>query len=55
MGMGIREELVMALRESPPWESSAYLITYDEHGGYFEHVPPPRSTCSGSGSGSRCG
>jgi phospholipase C len=42
VGMGIQEELVSALRESSSWESSAYIITYDEHGGYFDHVPPPQ-------------
>jgi phospholipase C len=42
VGMGIQEELVSALRESSAWESSAYIITYDEHGGYFDHVPPPQ-------------
>jgi phospholipase C len=42
IGMGIQEELVTALRESSAWDSSAYIITYDEHGGYFEHVPPPQ-------------
>ena len=30
-----------ALRASPLWESSALLLTYDEHGGFFDHVPPP--------------
>jgi Phosphoesterase family len=42
VGMGIQEELITALRESSAWESSAYIITYYEHGGYFEHVPPPQ-------------
>ena len=23
------------------WQSSAYLLTYDEHGGFFDHVAPP--------------
>ena len=40
--MGFQEELVTALRNSSAWESSAYIITYDEHGGYFDHVRPPR-------------
>jgi phospholipase C len=40
--MGLEEELITAVRESPQWESSAYLLTYDEHGGYFDHVPPPQ-------------
>jgi len=27
--------------ESPNWERTALFITYDEHGGYYDHVPPP--------------
>ena len=49
IGMGIQEELVTAVRESPAWESSAYLITYDEHGGYFDHVAPPQLDAFGLG------
>src|SRR5262249_50854529 len=41
VGMGIQEELVSALRQSSAWEGAAYIITYDEHGGYFDHVSPP--------------
>jgi phospholipase C len=25
------------------WEKTALLITYDEHGGFFDHVPPPQN------------
>ena len=49
VGMGIQEELVTALRESELWSSSAYLITYDEHGGYFDHVPPKQIDAFGLG------
>jgi len=49
VGMGIQEELVSALRQSAAWDSSAYIITYDEHGGYFEHVPPPQVDAFGLG------
>ncbi len=42
VGMGIQQELITALRESSLWNSSAFLLTYDEHGGYFDHVPPPQ-------------
>jgi phospholipase C len=31
------------LLDSPLWESTLLLITYDEHGGHFDHVPPPLS------------
>ena len=31
-----------AIKNNPDlWESTALLITYDEHGGIFDHVPPP--------------
>src|SRR6266516_748038 len=42
VGMSLQEELITAVRESPLWHSSAYLLTYDEHGGFFEHVAPPQ-------------
>jgi phospholipase C len=29
------------------WESTALLITYDEHGGLYDHVPPPKCTPDG--------
>ncbi len=29
------------LRASPVWNSTALLIVYDEHGGLYDHVPPP--------------
>jgi phospholipase C len=35
---------VQALVKSPLWKSSALFITYDEHGGYYDHVSPP-SAC----------
>jgi len=49
VGMGLQEELITGLRESPLWQSSAYLLTYDEHGGYFEHVAPPQLDAYGLG------
>jgi phospholipase C len=30
-----------ALARSPHWERCLLVITYDEHGGFFDHVPPP--------------
>lgn len=49
VGMDLQEECVTALRESSAWESSVYIITYDEHGGYFDHVPPPQLDAFGMG------
>lgn len=36
-----------AIRNSPQWESSMPVITWDEHGGFFDHVPPPDATPPG--------
>ena len=36
-------KLVSALTSSPNWSSSAMFITYDEHGGYYDHVKPPKA------------
>ena len=33
--------VVNALMTSPQWTRSALFVTYDEHGGYWDHVPPP--------------
>jgi phospholipase C len=30
-----------ALAASPQWNSSLLVIVYDEHGGFYDHVPPP--------------
>ena len=37
-----------ALRRSPLWESSVLIITYDEHGGFYDHVAPPATRPTGS-------
>jgi len=29
-----------ALHDGPDWDSTLLIITYDEHGGCFDHVPP---------------
>jgi len=30
-----------ALARSPAWPKTMLIITYDEHGGFYDHVPPP--------------
>jgi phospholipase C len=32
-----------ALATGPDWPSTVLIITYDEWGGFFDHVPPPRA------------
>jgi len=34
-------DLVDAIRQSPVWKDSVIIITYDEHGGRWDHVSPP--------------
>jgi phospholipase C len=34
-------DLVAAIQNSPYWQDTAIIITYDEHGGRWDHVPPP--------------
>jgi phospholipase C len=36
-------KVVDALGKSPNWPSSALFFTYDEHGGLFDHMPPPKA------------
>ncbi len=39
------------LKKSPQWSTMAVIVTYDENGGYWDHVPPP----TGAGWGDRWG
>lgn len=34
-------EIFNALLQSPDWSQTLLVITYDEHGGFFDHVQPP--------------
>jgi len=34
-------DLYTALRNSPNWNSTLFIITCDEHGGCYDHVSPP--------------
>jgi phospholipase C len=49
VGMGFQEQMITALRRSEAWDRSAYLLTYDEHGGFFDHVAPPQVDAYGLG------
>lgn len=35
------------IRNSPVWESSLLIVTYDEGGGFYDHVPPPPAAPTG--------
>jgi phospholipase C len=35
------KRIYRAVRNSPQWNSTLLIITFDEHGGFYDHVPPP--------------
>lgn len=35
-------EIVNAVMEGPDWDSTAIFITWDDYGGFYDHVPPPQ-------------
>ncbi len=43
-------ELVAKLRAGPQWNHMVVVITYDEYGGAWDHVAPPRGDLLGPGS-----
>lgn len=41
LGEAYSASIVNALMQSPLWPKTALFFTYDEHGGYYDHVTPP--------------
>lgn len=41
LGEALYKQVYEDLRASPAWEKSAFVLTYDEHGGFYDHVSPP--------------
>ena len=37
-----------AIRKSPIWGQSLLIVTWDEHGGFYDHVAPPSARPTGS-------
>ena len=40
-GENFVSRVVNAVFNSPNWKNTVLIYTYDEHGGYYDHVPPP--------------
>ncbi|KAG0606352.1 hypothetical protein M758_9G134400 [Ceratodon purpureus] len=40
-GQMLLKEVYETLRASPQWDNMLIVITYDEHGGFYDHVPTP--------------
>jgi phospholipase C len=41
-GQAFVSEVLQAVTNGPQWKNTAVIITYDEWGGFFDHVPPPK-------------
>jgi phospholipase C len=41
VGEAFLARVVNAVGRSPRWRNTLLIVTYDEHGGYYDHVPPP--------------
>ncbi len=48
-GQRFVKSLLQALMKSPYWSRSAFLWTYDDWGGWYDHVPPPNVDDHGYG------
>jgi phospholipase C len=41
--------LINAIMQSPDWSSTAIVLTWDDFGGFYDHVPPPHVDMYGLG------
>jgi len=46
-GQAFVSRVVNAVRNGPYWQDAIIIITYDEHGGFYDHVKPPRAAQGG--------
>jgi phospholipase C len=42
-GQQLIAAIYAALSSGPQWKNMLFVITYDEHGGFYDHVAPPRT------------
>jgi phospholipase C len=42
LGEQMIHDVYYALRNGPNWNQTLFILTYDEHGGCYDHVPPPQ-------------
>jgi phospholipase C len=46
-GEALIKQVYETIRNSPHWDSSVLIVIYDEHGGFYDHVPPPQTVAPG--------
>ena len=47
LGEALIKEIYEAIRNSAIWDTSVLIITWDEHGGFYDHVTPPAAVPPG--------
>lgn len=47
LGENLIKETYEAIRKSAVWDTSVLIITWDEHGGFYDHVAPPTAWAPG--------
>jgi LPXTG-motif cell wall-anchored protein len=43
-------QMIDLIQKSPAWKDTAIIVTYDENGGFWDHVAPPKMDQWGPGS-----
>ena len=43
VGAAFVASLINGLMQSPSWKDSVFILTYDEGGGFYDHVPPQQA------------
>ena len=46
-GEALIKTVYEAIRKSPHWNTSLLIVTWDEHGGFYDHVAPPPAVAPG--------
>ena len=46
VGDAFLSQTFAAVAKGPGWANTAFIVTYDEWGGFFDHVAPPRSVAA---------
>jgi phospholipase C len=47
-GEFVTAQIINAVRNGPNWRDSVIFLTYDEHGGFYDHVAPPAAAQGGA-------
>jgi phospholipase C len=48
-GEKLIKQVYETIRNSSLWEKSLLIVTWDEHGGFYDHVAPPKTKAPGDG------